>query len=84
MSFIVLPISMIRLNLSPLPCVRSPEDPRTAETYDESEGFVDDEVVLALLREPGFARSTRQHGSFSLATNELDFAGWNTASACPS
>jgi hypothetical protein len=72
------------LNLSPLPCVRSHEDPGTAVAHQDSAGFVDDEVVLALLRQPGFSRSTQQHGSLALVPNELDFAGWNTASACAS
>jgi hypothetical protein len=75
---------MNRLNLSPLPCVRLSEDHRTASPCEHLPGFVDDSVIMAILKAPGISRSTRDDAALALSADELDFAGWNAASALPS
>lgn len=67
---------MTCLDLSPLPSPRNEADShwRGAERC----GFVDDEVVLALVTGRVEARDLR-HAGLVLAADDLDFAGWDLA-----
>lgn len=72
---------MTRLNLSPLPCTRLPEE--TCQTPADLQGFVDDAVVLALLTGTTDSGPHGNSGALALAASETDFAGWSLTSALP-
>ena len=64
---------MTRLNLSPLP--RIYRDESALPQAGERVGFVDDDVVMALLAGPSTSRSSPVAEDLVLAA-DLDFAGW--------
>lgn len=66
---------MNRLPLTLLPSLRNDEN-RTV-TAREPDGFVDDDVVMALLAGPITARPTPSASDLVLAANDMDFAGWS-------
>lgn len=68
--------------LSPLPSQRSDEDSRAFDM--ERDGFVDDEVILALVAGPTSPRPTGAGSDLVLAADDMDFAGWSLPSALPS
>ncbi|MGL4402038.1 MAG: hypothetical protein ACRCXD_19445 [Luteolibacter sp.] len=70
---------MKKLRLPSLPSVRQHEE--TAAQQIERDGFVDDEAVLALLNGPTYLRSSSYPEDLVLAADDLDFAGWQVASA---
>ncbi len=69
------------IQLSPLPSNRATED--SGPLQMEREGFVDEAVVLALVRGPRHLRSTAYPADLALAADDLDFAGWQLPSAAP-
>jgi hypothetical protein len=67
--------------LSPLPSNRATEDSGSLKM--EREGFVDEEVVLALVNGPRHLRSTAYPADLALAADDLDFAGWQLPREAP-
>lgn len=65
---------MNRLNLSPFPSLRS--DEASSIPRIEKDGFVDDDVVLALVAGTSPSRSSADPGDLALAADDMDFAGW--------
>ncbi len=72
---------MTTLNLSPLPCSRL--DPTEAPRLGDMDGFVDDSVILSLLKGPIAHRDQPCAGDLALAADEMDFAGWSLGSHLP-
>ena len=72
---------MTPLHLSPFPSLRTDEIPGTRIT--EREGFVDDEVVMALVAGPATQRNTPISAELALAVDDMDFAGWCLTPAPP-
>jgi hypothetical protein len=68
---------MKKIHLPSLPSVRQHEE--TAALQIERDGFVDDEVVLALLQGPTCMRRSPYPEDLILAADDLDFAGWQVA-----
>lgn len=50
----------------------------------EPDGFVDDEVVLALIAGPSRSRATADSKDLVLAADDMDFAGWIMPEPLPS
>jgi hypothetical protein len=73
---------MTALKLSPLPSSRP--DPARDSCAGEADGFVDDAVVLSLLRGPVTHRNPAFAGDLALAADGMDFAGWCLSSNLPS
>ncbi len=70
---------MTPLRLSPLPILRSNDE--AGSLMIETEGFVDEAAVTALMCGP--AANSRQgpyHEDLALAADDLDFAGWQLTS----
>lgn len=72
---------MTRLNLSPLPSLRSDGDSRG--TVSSKDGFVDDSVVMALVAGPSIHRGISDQSDLALAADHLDFAGWCLSHSSP-
>ncbi|MES2439329.1 MAG: hypothetical protein V4584_09690 [Verrucomicrobiota bacterium] len=70
------------LRLSPLPSLRA--DDESGTLLMEREGFVDEAVVTALVRNTHHHhRSTPYPEDLALAADDLDFAGWRLSSSPP-
>lgn len=67
--------------LSPLPRQNSDGDSREFES--EGGGFVDDEVILALVAGPKASRTVGNPMDLALAADDMDFAGWSLSSELP-
>lgn len=61
--------------LSPLPRQNSDGGPRPSDL--QNDGFVDDEVILALVAGPSATRPQGNPLDLVLAADEMDFAGWS-------
>ena len=69
------------LCLSPFPTRRA--DAESALHLMEREGFVDEAVVTALVRNSHLGRSIAYPDDLALAADDLDFAGWSLAKTLP-
>lgn len=69
------------LRLSPLPSTRANDEP--GSLLMESEGFVDEAVVTALMTGPDNSRRVAYPEDLVLAADDLDFAGWQLSPALP-
>ena len=67
------------LSLSPLPSPRSQDEP--GSLLMEQEGFVDEEVVRALVTGPTISRTLPCPKDLVLSVDDHDFAGWQLAPA---
>jgi hypothetical protein len=65
---------MQHLDLCPLPCAASTENPRSI--LNAGLGFVDDAVVMALLTGAVGSRFPQNIVSLGLTSDEMDYAGW--------
>ena len=72
---------MTTLNLSPLPSSRY--DSTAIGPMSECDGFVDEQVILALLRGPASHRGPVCMSDLALAADDMDFAGWSLSSRLP-
>jgi len=68
---------MNRLNLSPLPRLRSERESGAPQGADN--GFVDEAVILALIAGPVIPRRLPDASDLALAPDNMDFAGWDFA-----
>ncbi len=71
---------MTRLNLRPLPSMQ-PDASACPQAVDRG-GFVDDEVVMALVAGPNTSRHSADVADLALAA-DMDFAGWCLSTALP-
>lgn len=71
---------MNRLDLTPLPRIH-PED-GSCPAEEPKEGFVDEEVAMALVAGPDTTRLERNSADLALAA-DMDFAGWCLSTALP-
>ena len=69
------------LCLNPFPTRRA--DDGSAMHLIEREGFVDEAVVTALVRESHLGRSIAYPDDLALAADDLDFAGWSLPKTLP-
>ena len=69
------------LCLNPFPTRRANDE--SAVNLIEREGFVDEAVVTALLRESHLGRSIAYPDDLALAADDLDFAGWSLPKPLP-
>ena len=69
------------LSLSPFPTRRAHDD--SASHLTERDGFVDETVVTALVRENHLGRSVAYPDDLALAADDLDFAGWSLTKSVP-
>ncbi len=69
------------LRLSPLPSIRANDEP--GSLLMESEGFVDEAVVKALMSGPDNSRRVAYPEDLALAAGDLDFAGWQLSPSVP-
>lgn len=67
--------------LSPLP--RQNSDVDRGESDLQRDGFVDDEVILALVAGPSASRPQANPQDLALAADEMDFAGWSLPAELP-
>ncbi len=69
------------LCLSPFPTRRADDD--SASHLIERDGFVDEAVVTALVRDNYHGRSVAYPDDLALAADDLDFAGWSLTKSVP-
>ena len=69
------------LSLSPFPTRRA--DDASALHLIEREGFVDEAVVTALVRDSLLGRRIAYPDDLALAADDLDFAGWSLSKTVP-
>ncbi len=67
--------------LSPLPRLNSDGSSRVTEA--QRDGFVDDEVILALVAGPTASRPVGNPVDLALAPDDMDFAGWSLSPSIP-